>query len=232
VVAVGGARRESLLNQTICLTNATRYDEAVRTANLLIDAPGILRGEAFYWRSLNQYYLKALPSARAGVESAKPLYDDAVVYALSGFIAYDMGQKEYAYTEFGEAWRRNRSYCTAPFYQGRIDAEADRWAPAVPHYEAATACYETEVRRAAFNLEHAEQLDASDPTRDRRVKAAAAALDGARLQVAHAAYNVAYTNGRLGRAAAAIPFAEKAAAAHKDMETLANELLALLRKGG
>lgn len=70
-----------------------------------------------------------------------------------------------------------------------------------------------------------------DPSRERPIGEMTAALNGARLQLAHAAYNVAYANGRLGRAAAAIPSAYEAAAAHKDMEKLATELLTALRKG-
>lgn len=232
VIARGGARRESLLNRTICLTKAAKRAEAIASATALIDTPGILRGEAYYWRATNQYHLGALSDARADVEAAKPLYDDAAVYALSGFIAYDMDRKAYAYTEFEEAWRRNGTYCTAPFYQGLMDAEQEHWEPAAVKYETATRCYETSVRRLAFSLEQAHALDAADPTRQTRIDTLTAALDGERLQVAHAAYNVAYANGRLGRAEAGIPFAEKSAAAHKDMRELATNLLAILRKGG
>ena len=232
VIAKGGARRQSLLNRTMCLTNAGKSEDAIASATELIDTPGILKGEGYYWRAANRYTLKALADARADVEAAKPLYDDAAVFALSGFIAYDMGQKDYAYTEFDEAFQRNRTYCTAPFYQGLMDAEKERWEPAATKYEVATGCYETSVRRLAFSLEQAEARDASDTTRERRIASLTRALDGERLQVAHAAYNVAYANGRLGRAGAAIPFAEKAAAAHKNMETLATELLAVLRKAG
>ncbi len=232
VIVLGGAPRESLLNRTVCLTNAGQRPEAIAAATELIDTTGILRGEAYFWRATNRYSLKSVPEARADVEAAKPLYNDAAVYALSGFIAYDMGQKTYAYSEFDEAFHRNRTYCTAPFYQGLIDAETDRWEPAAAKYEAAMGCYETSVRRLALSLEQAEALDADDPTRPRRITQLTAALDGERLQVAHAAYNVAYANGRLGRAAAGIPFAEKAAAAHKNMEKLATHLLAILRKDG
>lgn len=232
VIARGGARRESLLNRTVCLTKAEQRAEAIASATELIDTPGILRGEAYYWRATNQYHLETLPEARADVEAAKPLYDDAAVYALSGFIAYDMEQKAYAYTEFEEAWKRNSTYCTAPFYQGLMDAEQERWEPAAAKYETATRCYETSVRRLAFSLEQAHALDAADPSRQQRIDSLTAALDGERLQVAHAAYNVAYANGRLGRPEAGIPFAEKSAAAHKDMRELATNLLAILRKGG
>ena len=232
VIAKGGARRESLLSRTMCLTNAGKSADAIASATGLIDTPGILTGEAYYWRAANRYTLKALADARTDVEAAKPLYDDAAVFALSGFIAYDMGQKDYAYTEFDEAFRRNGTYCTAPFYQGLIDAEKERWEPAAAKYEAATGCYETSVRRLVFSLERAEALDASDTTRERRIASLARSLDGERLQIAHAAYNVAYANGRLGRAGAGIPFAEKAAAAHKNMEKLATDLLAVLRKAG
>lgn len=232
VIAKGGVRRQSLLNRTMCLTNAGKSEDAIASATELIDTPGILRGEGYYWRAANRYALKALAEARTDVEAAKPLYDDAAVFALSGFIAYDMAQKDYAYTEFDNAFQRNRTYCTAPFYQGLIDAERERWEPAATRYELATGCYETSVRRLVFSLEAAERLDASDPTRERQIASLRAALDGERLQVAHAAYNVAYANGRLGRAAAGIPFAEKAAAAHKNMETLATDLLAALRKAG
>ncbi|HEX6324868.1 MAG TPA: hypothetical protein VFZ36_14160, partial [Vicinamibacterales bacterium] len=142
VIARGGAKRESMLNRTICLTHATKRQDAIASATELIDTPGILRGEAFFWRAWNQYHAKNLPIARIDVDEAKTLFQDADVYALSGFIAYDMDQKAYAYTEFAEALRRNREYCVAAFYQGLIDSQKEQWEPAAARYAAATGCYE------------------------------------------------------------------------------------------
>ncbi|MBA3950125.1 MAG: hypothetical protein H0X44_09300, partial [Acidobacteria bacterium] len=158
--------------------------------------------------------------------------DSADVYALSGFIAYDMGQKDYAHAEFGEAYERNRAYCTAPFYRGIIDSDYDRWEAAVREYLLAAGCYEMSVRHLDASLREAERLDPDNPTRRRRIDNLTAAVDAERLQLARAAYNVAYAHGRLGNAASAIPFAEKAAATHKDMEKLATDQLAILRKAG
>lgn len=232
VVDAGGARREGSLNRTVCLTHAGKHGDAIATATLLIDTPGGLRGEAYFWRAWNQYHEKRLPLARADVDDAKPLFDTAELYALSGFVAYDMGQKAYAYSEFGEAYQRNRAYCTAPFYRGIIDSDADRWEAAVREYLLAAGCYEVSVRQLEASLRQAEQLAPDNPTRQRRIDNLAAAVDAERLQLARAAYNVAYTHGRMGNATSAIPFAEKAAATHKDMEKLATDLLVILRKGG
>jgi tetratricopeptide (TPR) repeat protein len=232
VAEAGGARRDATLNRTVCLTHAGARGEAIAAATTLIDTPGVLRGEAYFWRAWNQYHEKRLPLARADVEAAKPLFDQTDVYALSGFIAYDMGEKAYAHSEFGEAYRRNGAYCTAPFYRGIIDSDSERWQPALEEYLLATGCYETSARNLEEDLRQAERLDPANPTRQRRIDNLTAALDAERLQLARAAYNVAYAHGRLGNAALAIPFAEKAAATHKDMETLATDLLAVLRKAG
>lgn len=232
VIARGGARREASLNRTVCLTHAGKRGDAIVTATSLIDTPGILRGEAYFWRAWNHYHEQRLPLARADVEAAKPLFDSADLYALSGFVAYDMGQKPYAHSEFGEAYQRSRGYCTAPFYRGIIDSDFDRWDAALREYLLAAGCYDASVRRLEEDLRQAERLDPDNPTRQRRIDNLTAAVDAERLQLARAAYNVAYAHGRMGNAASAIPFAEKAAATHKDMEKLATDLLAILRKAG
>ena len=232
VVTRGGAARESMLSRTVCLTHAAKRQDAIASATELIDSPGILRGEAFFWRAWNQYHSKNLPVARVDVEDAKTLFTDADVYALSGFIAYDMDQKDYAYTEFAEALRRNRGYCVAAFYQGLIDSQKERWEPAAARYVAATGCYERSVRRLENDLRQAHALDADNPTRERRIRNLTEGLDVEKLQLARAAYNVAYSYGRHGQAAKALPYAEQAAAAHKDMRKLAEELLEILRKAG
>lgn len=232
VAQAGGARRESTLNRTICLTHATKRQDAIASATELIDTPGILRGEAYFWRAWNQYHAKNLPVARVDVEDAKTLIQDADVYALSGFIAYDMDQKDYAYTEFAEALRRNRDYCVAAFYQGLIDSQKEQWEPAAARYLTATGCYERSVRRLENDLRGAQALDADNPTRERRIANLTEGLDIEKLQLARAAYNVAYSYGRHGEAAKGLPYAEQAAATHKDMRKLAEELLEILRKAG
>ena len=230
VVKTGGARRESMLSRTICLTHAAKRQDAIETATGLIDSPGVLRGEAFFWRAWNKYHLKQLQPARDDVEQAKTLVKDADVFALSGFIAYDMQQKDYAYTEFAEAHRRARTYCVAVFYQGLIDSEKDRWPTAVDRYTVATRCYESSVRRLESDLRGAHALEMDNPTRQRRIDNLTQAVDAEKLQVAKAAYNVAYSYGRAGEMAKGVPFAEKAASAHKEMQKLAEELLVILRK--
>lgn len=231
VARAGGARRESTLNRTVCLTHAAKRQDAIASATELIDTPGILRGEAFFWRAWNQYHAKHLPAARVDVEDAKALFQDADVYALSGFIAYDMDQTGYAYTEFAEALRRSRDYCVAAFYQGLIDAQQERWEAAAARYVIATGCYERSARRLEYDLRQAHALDADTPTRDTRIRNLTEGLDAEKLQLARAAYNVAYSLGRAGTPAKGIPYAEQSAAAHKDMQKLAAELLAILRKG-
>lgn len=232
VAGKGGAKRESMLSRTVCLTHAARRADAIRSATDLIDTPGILRGEAYFWRAWNQYHSKNLAMARADVDQAKPLFTDADVFALSGFIAYDMHQKDFAYQEFGDALRRNPQYCVARFYQGLIHSTREQWLPAADTYEKATTCYAISVRSLERDLRAAQSLDADNPTRQRRIDNLTQGLDAEKLQLARAAYNVAYSFGRAGDAAKGLPFAEQAAAAHKDMEKLALELLEILRKGG
>jgi tetratricopeptide (TPR) repeat protein len=232
VVTRGGARRESMLGRTMCLTRAAKRQEAIRSATEMIESPGILRGEAFFWRAWNQYHLKNLPVARVDVEDAKTLFRDADVYALSGFIAYDMEQRDYAYTEFAEALRRNPGYCVAAFYQGLIDSHREQWDAAAGRYVIATGCYERSVRRLENDLRGAEALEPDNPTRERRIANLTEGLDAEKLQLARAAYNVAYSYGRHGEAAKGVRYAEQAAATHPDMRKLAEELLEILRKAG
>jgi len=234
VVKAGGARRESTLSRAICLTHAGKRPEAIASATELVDTPGILRGEAFFWRSWNRYHLKELPAARGDVEDAKKTARDADVYALSGFIAYDMEQRDYAYTEFQEAYQRSGStYCVAAFYQGLIDSHKEQWPRAADRYERATHCYSRSVSRMERELEQVRRLDpAEHPTRQRRIDNLTAGIEAERLQWSRAAYNTAYAYGRGGEPAKGIPFAEQAVTAHAGMKKLAEELLVILRKSG
>ena len=234
VVRREGAKRESMLNRTVCLTHAVKRPEAMRSATDLIDTPGILRGEAYFWRAWNLYHSKSLPAARTDVEESKKLYKEPDVFALSGFIAYDQGQKDYAYTEFGEAFMRSSSqYCIAAFYQGLIDSEKEQWPPAAGRYTQATHCYSRSVKNIEREISAVESLDPEQhPTRQRRLDNLKEGLNAEKLQHARAAYNTAYSFGKSGAAAKGIPFAEQASTAHKEMEKLANELLEILRKSG
>lgn len=232
VIRHGGARRDSMLSRTKCLTRGAIRLPGIASATELIDSPGAHRGEAFYYRAWNRYHLKELPAARADVDSAKRSWVSADVFALSGFIAYDMDQKDFAYTEFAETLVLNSDYCVAAFYQGLIDSTRERWAPAADRYEKATLCYSRLVAGLAADLKRAQALPPDDPNRARRIANLTEGLDAETLQFARAAYNTAYSYGRSGNAAKGIPFAVQAASAHKEMEKLAGELLEILRKAG
>lgn len=232
VIARGGARRDSMLYRTECLTRAPLRERAIESATELIDSPGIHRGEAFYHRAWNRYHLKQLPAARTDVDEAKRLWVNADVLVLSGFIAYDMDQKDFAYTEFGAGLMMNSEYCVAGFYQGLIDSARERWAQAADKYEKATYCYSRSVSGLTAQLKNAEDLPADDPTRGRRIDNLTEGLNAEKLQLARAAYNTAYSFGQSGSPAKGIPFAEQSAAAHKDMEKLAKDLLEILKKAG
>jgi hypothetical protein len=232
VIRHGGAERDSMLDRTKCLTRGAFREKAIASATELIDSPGAHQGEARFYRAWNRYHLKQLPLARADVDMAKGLWVNGDVFALSGFIAYDMDQKDFAYTEFREALQLNSDYCVAAFYQGLIDATRERWSAAGDRYEAATHCYGRSVGRLSGELRRAEALPADDPTRSRRIANLTEGLEAERLQHARAAYNAAYSYGKSGDAAKGIPFAMQSAIAHHEMEKLAAELLEILRKGG
>ena len=230
VVRHGGARRDSMLERTKCLTRGAIRLPAIASATELIDSLGAHRGEALYLRAWNRYHLKELPAARADVEDAKRTWASADLFVLSGFIAYDMDQKALAYTEFGQGLMMNSQYCVAAFYQGLIDATAERWPPAADRYERATLCYSRSAADIAANLKRAEALPADDDNRERRIANLAEALDAEKAQLSRSAYNTAYSYGRSGNAARGIPFATQAITAHKDMGKLATELLEILKK--
>jgi hypothetical protein len=230
VIRHGGAKRDSMLHRTECLTRGALRARAIASATELIDTPGIHRGEAFYYRAWNRYHLKELAAARADVDEAKRLWVSGDVLALSGFIAYDMEQRDFAYTEFEGALKLNSGYCVAAFYQGLIDSAREKWADAVGRYERATVCYGRSSAGIAAELTRAEALPADDPNRQRRIENLTAGLDAEKLQLARAAYNTAYSYGQSGNPAKGIPFAMQSASAHKEMQKLANDLLEILRK--
>ena len=230
VIRLGGAARDAMLHRTECLTRGALRERAIASATELIDAPGIHRGEAFYHRAWNRYHLKELDRARSDVDEGKRLWVSGDLFALSGFIAYDMQQRDFAYTEFGEALRLNPSYCVARFYQGLIDSTREAWAAAASTYEKASTCYAIAVRSLEGELRAAQALEAGNPTRERRIANLTEGLESERMQLSRALYNTAYSFGRAGEPARGIPFAERAVTAHREMQKLAEELLAILRR--
>lgn len=232
VIRLKGAVRDAMLHRTECLTRGALREEAIASATALIDSPGLHTGQAFYYRAWNRYHLKALEQARRDVDNAKRSWVSGDVFVLSGFIAYDQQQPDFAYTEFGEGLRLNPAYCIARFYQGLIDSTRDKWPEAADAYEKTTTCYGRSVGRLEADLKRAEALESDNPTRERQIENLTAGLEAEKLMLARAAYNTAYSFGRAGQEAKGIPFAMQASAAHKEMQKLAEELLAILRKGG
>lgn len=230
VIRHGGARRDSMLSRTKCLTRGAMRVPAIASATELIEPPGTHRGEALYLRAWNRYHLKDLPAARGDIEDAKRTWASADLALLSGFVAYDMDEKPFAYTEFAQALAMNADYCVAAFYQGLIDATAERWAPAADRYERATHCYSRSVGLIAGDLQRAQALPADTPNRDRRIANLIEGLEVEKAQLSRAAYNTAYSFGRSGSPSKGIPYAMQAISAHKDMEKLAMELLEILKK--
>jgi tetratricopeptide (TPR) repeat protein len=105
--------RDALLGRTVSLSHTSQHDDAIRAVTQMIDLGSWLLGQAYYWRSWNEYQLDRIQAARADADRAKMLTVSAPTLVLSGMIEWREKRLESAERDFQEALTIDFGQCAA-----------------------------------------------------------------------------------------------------------------------
>lgn len=134
--------RDALLGKVMCLTFLGRHEEAISTAQQLLDLGFYYLGEAHYWRARNFHELKNLTQAWQEITEAKNyLIGWNEVHALAGEIALDQNNLSEAEKNFKEALRIKDSDCQSAFSLGKIYSRQQNWLDSADYYRQAAFCF-------------------------------------------------------------------------------------------
>jgi tetratricopeptide (TPR) repeat protein len=144
-LAIVPAHRDGLLGRTVSLSNLDRYEEALASANRLLELKGATTGPAHYWRAWNQYQLDRIIEARADADQAKALMVNAALFVLSGMIEWKEKRLESADAEFGDALSMDFGQCDAAFYLATVRFERRMWPESLAAFMHAQQCFDLSI---------------------------------------------------------------------------------------
>jgi tetratricopeptide (TPR) repeat protein len=193
-LALKPLHENALLGRTVCLTYLKRQDEAIATATQMIELRTFNVHEAYFWRAWIQHDRKALPAARADINSAKSIASTGNIHRLAGMIEYDQDDLDVAERDLQAA--KNASGggadCVARWYLGLVAVKRPKALDAAEHFEQAMTCYEAAVFVSEAGLRAIEAKTDLDPDfRARQIEGFKAAVELDRSQYHAAAFNAA-----------------------------------------
>ncbi len=229
VIALVPEHRGALLGRVLALTYLNRHEDAVVSATRLIDLGTHLLSDAYYWRALNRYQIKAIEEAWADVTVALTLQVNTNVHTLAGLIAYARKQLDTALLHFDRAWTLDNSNCNAVFYKGIVQGDVNTWRDAAPTFSIAMRCFistAATVRAALVALQASDQSEAFKASKGAEHQKT---IDENDRQAATSAYNAAQAYARTGQTAPALTHLD-VAASHASMQEKAEALKKLLSR--
>ena len=141
-LALVPTHRDALLGRTASLSNLDRYEEALASANRLIELGNWFIGPAYYWRAWNEYQLDRIPEARVDADRAKAMMVNPALFTLSGMIEWREKRLEPAQQEFERAIDMDEAQCEAAFYLGSVRWERRLWPDSFAAFVQAQQCFE------------------------------------------------------------------------------------------
>ncbi len=144
-LALVATHRDALMGRTITLSNLGRHDEAIATANRILELGNWFEGGAYFWRAWNHYNLGNMPAARADVEQARAKTRSPATLVLAGMVEWRQQELDAAETDFQAALDVDRGQCEAAALQGGVRAARARWAEAVDSFQHAQQCFDLTI---------------------------------------------------------------------------------------
>lgn len=230
VIALVAEHRGALLGRVLALTYLNRHEDAIVSATRMIDLGTYLLSDAYYWRALNRYQLKAIEEAWADVTVALKLQINTNVHTLAGLIAYARKQLDTALMHFDRAWTLDRSNCNAAFYKGIVQGDLNTWRDAAPTFSTAMSCFTSAAATVRAALQELQASDQSEAYKASKGAEYQKHLDEHERQAATSAYNAAQAYGRTGQTSSALNHVD-VAIAHPSMREKAEALKKLLQPG-
>jgi tetratricopeptide (TPR) repeat protein len=194
-IALEALHEDALLGRTICLTYLKQTDEAMAAATHLIGLKLDNISDGYYWRAWNQeFMLKALPGARADIESAKAIRATVAIFTLAGVIEHDQDDLDPSETDLKIAvgMPEGSRQCMAWWYLGLVRMKRKVWIESAKSFETALGCYAQDEQDAADGLKFIKaKADLDETFRARQVANFEAAIVEAQHQKFAAAFNAA-----------------------------------------
>jgi len=225
-------QRDAMLGEAKSLSYLGHHEAAIAILDEVERLGTWYMGEMYYWRAWNHHRLAQHDAANDDVlASRQRMPMDPKVDALAGFIAIARNEVERAEGEFRLAVEhyqgRGERDCDSGYYLASTLVMQRKWAEAAPLFERAEPCYALDENAVRQRIATIRASDLPDDRQDRLVAGKERDILKLRLQQARSCYNAAVAHANLGDAAKARPFAERAAA-HPEMKSLAEQLLARL----
>ena len=191
VLAIVPTHRDALLGKTVSLSQLDRYEEALATANRLLELGNWFVGPAYFWKAWNEYQLTRIAEARADADRAKALMVNPALSVLSGMIEWREKRLQSAEAEFQRAIEQDLGQCDAAFYLGSVRWEQRLWEESLAAFQHAQQCFDLSVtarREAIAKLAPSPEAAALNA---RQIAAHEEAIGLAEKRRAEAAQNVA-----------------------------------------
>ncbi|HET9622950.1 MAG TPA: hypothetical protein VFP84_16375 [Kofleriaceae bacterium] len=162
----------AMLGRLVALSHLGRARDAIDAATQLIalDRHGV--ADAFYWRAFNARALHLADDARRDIAAAAARSNTPDIRELSGELALDRDELDFARAELDEAIALDAARCDARWYLAVIAHRRRAWPAAAHGFEAAMTCYDQRTRITAARREIVEQRENLSP--DDRARALAA----------------------------------------------------------
>jgi tetratricopeptide (TPR) repeat protein len=229
-VSLISTHREALLGRMKLLSYLGRAEDAIATANRMIELGTWYQGDAYYWRAWNRNRLKDYEAAWADLQDAKKyLPMDGQVAKLTGLIALGRGEVPRAEEEFRTAVRYNDKDGDAWFYLASVLSTRKQWKESADSFATSEPLY---VRDEAALRARIREIAASQMLETRKARLTTAKeqqIAATLLQRARSAFSAAAGYFNAGDFAKAQPLAERALA-HPDLSESAKKLLDRLPK--
>lgn len=157
-LALVDTHRDALLGQTVSLSQLDRYEEALASANRLLELGNWFTGAAYFWRAWNAYQLHQNDAARADADRAKAMMVNPPLLVLSGMIEWRQARLESAEQEFQRALELDDAQCDAAFYLGSVRWERRLWPDSLAAFVGAGECL---TQAIASRLDEVVKLSAT-----------------------------------------------------------------------
>ena len=199
---------DALLGRVKALTFLGKNDDAIAGADRLLPT-GWYRGEAYYWRALNETQLERFDEAWMDVELADKLLKNASVPKLAGIIAYRRKDLGIARTKFELSWTRDPNDCETGYYLGTVLAELSEWPRTADVLKKTASCLQSAIANLEGEIQEIQSSKDKPERIARQVARRERQIAEAKRELVQSSFNVAVASFNLARRDEAREWAEK-----------------------
>jgi tetratricopeptide (TPR) repeat protein len=199
---------DALFGQVRALTYLHKSTDAIAATDRLL-ALRWYRGDAYYWRALNETELERYDEGWADIEEAAKLLVNADVPKLAGILAYRRHHPDVAQRKFEESRDRNSTDCETAFYLGIVLGDERLWPQAAEVLLQTAACLQNAVTQLEREIADLRVSSAPEARRTRQIAKREQQIAAAGRMLATSWFNTAIAYYNLSRPTEARQYAEK-----------------------